>query len=79
MFREELFVTGNKELYEQQCSEIENSEKERSRKELEVAYAINKISYPNNFKEFDITEQLPQDIMHTSLKGTVQYELRLLL
>jgi hypothetical protein len=25
---------------------------------------------------FDVTKQLPQDIMHTLLEGTVQYELR---
>ena len=37
LFPEELFVTRNKELYEQHCSEIENAEKERRRKDLEVA------------------------------------------
>ena len=71
LFREELSVARNKELYEQYCLEIENAEKDRNREEIEVAYAINKRSYPNNFKEFDITEQLTQDIMHTLLK--VQY------
>lgn len=79
LFREELFVTRKKEIYEQHCSEIKNAKKESSRKELEVVYAINKRSYPNNLKEFDIIEQLPQDIMHTLLKGTVQYKLRLYL
>lgn len=28
---------------------------------------------------FDVTKQLPQDIMHTILEGTVQYEIRLVL
>ena len=79
LFREELFVTRNKELYEQNCSEIKNAETRKNRQELETEYGINKRSYLNNFKEFDVTEQLPQDIMHTLLEGTVQYELRLLL
>ena len=34
LFREELFVTRNKEIYEQHCSEIENSETERNKLEM---------------------------------------------
>ena len=71
LFSEELLVTKNKELYEQHCSEIENSETERNRQELEIAYGLNKRSYLDNFKELDVTEQLPQDIMHILLE--VQY------
>ena len=71
LFSEELLVTKNKELYEQHCSEIENSETERNRQELEIAYGLNKGSYLDNFKELDVTEQLPQDIMHILLE--VQY------
>ena len=29
--------------------------------------------------DFDVTKQLPQDVMHTLLEGTVQYEVRLVL
>ena len=79
LFQEELFVTRNKELYEQHCSEIENAETERYGQELQIPYGINKRSYLKNFKEIDVTEQLLQDIMHTLLEGIVQYELRLLL
>lgn len=71
LFSEELLVTKNKELYEEHCSEIENSETERNRQELEIAYGLNKRSYLDNFKELDVTEQLPQDIMHILLE--VQY------
>ena len=71
LFSEELLVTKNKELYEQHCSEIENSQTERNRQELEIAYGLNKRSYLDNFKELDVTEQLPQDIMHILLE--VQY------
>ena len=72
LFWEELLVTKNREVYEQHCSDIENSETERNRQELEIAYGLNKRSYLDNFKELNGTEQLPQDIMHILLEGTVQ-------
>ena len=34
LFGEELFIARNKEIYEQHCSEIENSETERNRLEI---------------------------------------------
>ena len=53
LFWEELFVTRNKELYEQHCSEVENSETERNRQKLQITYGISKRSYLNNFKELE--------------------------
>ena len=44
-----------------------------------LLYVINKRIYLANLKDFDIRTQLPQDIMHTLLKGSVQYELRIIL
>ena len=46
---------------------------------LAVSYGINFRSSLCDSHNFDISLQLPQDIMHTLLEGTVQYELRHLL
>ena len=47
--------------------------------ELKVKYGINKRSVSCELPDFDVTKQLPQDIMHTLLEGIVQYEVRLIL
>lgn len=41
-----------------------------------MTYGINFRSSLCNLRDFDVTKQLPQDIMHTLLEGSVQYELR---
>ena len=45
----------------------------------EKNYIINKRSYITNLRDFDLTTQLPEDIMDTLLEGSVQYELQILL
>ena len=77
LFREDLFVSRTKLIYEANCLEIENAETETERSELQKNYGINKRSYLTNLR--DLTTQLPQDIVHTLLEVSVQYELRILL
>ena len=79
LFRKDLFVSRTKLSYEANCLEIENAEIETERIELQKNYGINKRSYLTNLRDFDITTQLPQDIVHTLLEVSVQYELRILL
>ena len=79
LFREDLFVSRTKLSYEANCLEIEYAGTETERNELQKNYVINKRSYLTNLRDFDITTQLPQDIMYTLLKESVQYELRILL
>ena len=79
LFREDLFVSRTKLSYEANCLEIENAEKETEKSELQKNYVVNKRSYLTNLRDFDITTHLTQDIMQTLLKGSVQYELRILL
>ena len=79
LFKEDLFVSRTKLSYEANCLEIENAETVTERSELQKNYGINKRSYLTYLRGFDITTQLSQDIMHTLLEGSVQYELRILL
>ena len=77
LFREDLFVSRTKLNYEANCLEIEYAETETEISELQKNYVINKRSYLVNLRDFDITTQLPQDIMHTLLEGqfNMNYEL----
>ena len=52
---------------------------EETKNDLKVTYGINHQSSLCELNEFNITTQLPQDIIHTLLEGVVQYELRHLL
>ena len=79
LFREDLFVSRTKLSYEANCLEIEYAETETERNEMQKTYVINKRSYLNNVRDFDIITELPQDIMHTLLEGSVQYEFWILL
>jgi hypothetical protein len=78
-FRESAFSLRTKESYDGQCDEIEQAPNENIRKDLQTTYGINKRSILCQLPTFDVTKQLPQDIMHTLLEGTVQYEIRLVL
>ena len=44
-----------------------------------MTYGINHERLLCELDNFDLTTQLPQDIMHTLLEGVVQYELRYLI
>ena len=75
-FCEEDFISRTKESYEHQCCEIEEALTEQLKDDLETTYGITSRSLLCDLDSFDITKQLPQDIMHTLLEGVVQYELR---
>ena len=49
------------------------------KKKLSTLYGINKRSPLTKLPDFDVTIQLPQDVMHTVLEGVLQYEIRLVL
>ena len=75
-FYEEDFISRTKESYERQCREIEEAPTEQLKSDLETTYGITSRSLLCDLDSFDVTKQLPQDIMHTLLEGVVQYELR---
>ena len=78
-FKEELFSLRTKYQYDQECTHIEKAPNQAVANDLQIAYGINKRSLLCELPDFDVTKQLPQDIMHTLLEGCVQYEIRLVL
>ena len=78
-FDENDFVMRTKHPYERHCLNIVNAPKEQVKANLRTKHGINIQSPFCALSTFDITKQLPQDIMHTLLEGVVQYEARLVL
>ena len=78
-FYEEDFTLRTKETHERHCQEIDGAPNDAVKNDLTTSYGMNYRSSLCDLKDFDITIELPQDIMHTLLEGTVQYELRHLL
>ena len=59
--------------------DIANAPNEQVKANLRTTYGINIQSPFCALPTFDVTKQLPQDIMHTLLEGVAQYEARLVL
>jgi len=51
----------------------------QSKSDLKMLYGINCRSVLCNLPMFNITKQLPQDVMHIVLEDVLQYEVRLVL
>jgi hypothetical protein len=73
------FTLRNLAQYEQHCQDIEDAPTEAMKKDLQTTYGIVDRSILSELSHSDITAQLPQDIMHVLLEGTVQYEVRFIL
>ena len=78
-FLEEAFTLRTKETYSAQCDAIEQAPTLSVQKDMETTYGLTRRSLLCKLPTFDVTCQLPQDIMHTLLEGVVQYEVRLVL
>ena len=78
-FDEEVFTLRNRALYDQECQHIESAPNINVRQDLMTIFGLNGRSGLWELPGFDVTTQLPQDVMHTLLEGTVQYKLRLIL
>lgn len=78
-FTEEEFLLRDNDLHEQQLSDIENAGSPLLEKCFSKQYGINRRSILTNFPDFDVTKQLPQDIMHIFLEGILSYEMKFLL
>ena len=50
-----------------------------TKKDFQTTYGIVQRSLLSELCHFDITKQLPQDLMHVLLEGSVQYEVRFIL
>ena len=78
-FRDSDFTERNLAQYHHHCCDIETAPNNETRKNLETTYGICKRSLLNRLPTFDVTMQLPQDLMHMLLGGSVQYEVRYIL
>lgn len=78
-FLEEAFVLRTMETYSAQFDAIEQAPTLNVQNDLKTTYGLTTRSSLCQLPTFDVTQQLPQDIMHTLLEGVVQYEVRLVL
>lgn len=69
-FVEEDFMLRSKELHEYHLQQLE--ENEGLRNHFSKEYGVNKKTILLNAPYFDVTEQLPQDVMHIVLEGGLQ-------
>ena len=76
---EDLFNLRTKSSYDAECDEIEQALNDNVKNNLSTTYGINTRSILCNLPDFDVTKQLPQDVMHTILEGVLQYEVRFIL
>ena len=75
-FRDTQSTSRNLDQYLQQCKDIETAPTEATKRDFQTTYGIVERSHLSELCQFDITKQLPQDIMHILLEGCVQYEVR---
>lgn len=78
-FSEEDFMCRDRELHETQLNDIENAESKFLKNFFSKNFGINTRSALRDAPHFDVTKQLPQDLMHVFLEGIVAYELKFLL
>lgn len=78
-FRDTQFTSPKLDQYRQQCRGIETAPTEATERDFQTTYGIVERRRLSELSQFDITKQLPQDIMHILLEGAVQYEVRFIL
>ncbi|XP_020895161.1 uncharacterized protein LOC110234145 isoform X1 [Exaiptasia diaphana] len=75
-FLEEQFTLRSKEKHEYQLQKLENAPSKYLKSYYSKAYGINTRSKILEAPHFDVTQQLPQDIMHVFLEGILSYHLK---
>lgn len=78
-FHEKDFLLRTKSLHERDVDALENSPNKQVQDLLSLIYGVTTKSSLMKLTDFDITTQLPQDIMHTIAEGVLQYEVRYIL
>ena len=77
-FTEEEFVLRTSNDHEEQVSTIENAGSEYLKTYFSKEYGITNRAKIMEAPYFDVTKQLPQDIMHIFLEGIIGYEMKFL-
>ena len=79
-FTEEEFVLRTLQLHLTQCSYVERPGISSEEKQhFSKVYGVNRKSILCDLPDFDITTQLPQDIMHVLFEGLFHLQVRLFL
>ena len=78
-FLEEEFVLRDSTLHDQQVFHIENAGSEYLRNFFSKQYGINDRATILEAPYFDVTKQLPQDIINIFLEGILSYEIKYLM
>ncbi len=77
---EEEFTLREKEIHNQHCAMIAESGMSRAeRQHYSKTYGVNRTSSLTLLEPFDVTEQLPEDVMHVLLEGVVPVHIGLFL
>ena len=74
-FKSDQFIPRTAESYNYHCALLDNP----LYKENSTTYGINYCSPLNEFKNFHVVDQLPQDVMHIMMEGVIPYEMLLML
>ena len=78
-FEEDSETLRNKASYEREADMVENSVNEAVGETFSLLFGINNKTILSSFPDYDVTKQMPQDIMHTIAEGVLQYKTRLVL
>uniref|UniRef100_A0A7M5WST0 Uncharacterized protein n=1 Tax=Clytia hemisphaerica TaxID=252671 RepID=A0A7M5WST0_9CNID len=78
-FEEDSETLRNKASYEREADMVENSVNVAVRETFSLLFGINNKTILSSLPEYDVSKQMPQDIMHTIAEGVLQYETRLVL
>lgn len=78
-FEEHFFIERNLDRYDEQCYELSVAQTQSVRDVISRAYGINGRSVARDFPNFDLTQQIPHDIMHVIFEGVAVYEIKLVL
>ena len=70
-FVEEEFTLRTKDAHKEQCDMMSDDVSQAERQYYSKVYGINRSSAISHLDHFDITKQLPQDVMHVLLEGVV--------
>ena len=79
-FTEEQFTLRNKNVHLQQCRFIERPGiREDEKQHYSKVYGVNRMSILCDLPYFDVTAQLPQDVMHLLFEGLYHFQIKVFL
>ena len=73
-FDQKTFVPRCKDSYTRNCDYTDNAPNPRVKGELQTTFGVINRSCLLDIPNFDVTKQMPHDIMHVLLEGVVPYE-----